>query len=205
MGLRHFPAVRLIVLSLLVLLGGRTASGADSPSATTNSVLVQNQGTLSWVVPAGWEYTPPRADPAGTLPAFFRLRSAAGQPSLMVTVFWDGFGPKKLSPSAEELTDMLKQGAETKFVPTSVEKEVHPLPLAGDRMWGRYVSFTDLKFADMDVRDIPPTESRVATIGMFRTGNLWGNFTLFSNAKEGAQFDQALAVVKSFGGTPVKK
>lgn len=197
--------MRLFVLFLLVLLGGRSAFGADSPSATTNSVLVQNHGTLSWVVPAGWEYTPPRADPTGTIPAFFRLRSPAGQPSLMVTVCWDGFGPKKLSPSGEELVEMLKHGAEEKFVPTSVEKEVHPVALAGDRMWGTYVSFTDLKFADMDVKDIPTTESRHATIGMFRTGNLWGNFTLFSNAKDGAQFDQALAVVKSFVGTPIKK
>ncbi len=197
--------MRLIVLSLLVLLGGRTAFGAATPSVTTNSVLVQNHGTLSWVVLAGWEYTPPRADPSGAMPATFRLRSPAGQPSLIVTVFWDGFGPKKFSPSDKEMADLVKKNAEEKYAPSSVEKEVHLTPLAGARMRGNFISFTDSQFADKEPKDIPAGEARNATIGMFRSGNLWGNFTMLTNAKEGEQFDQALAVVKSFSGIPVEK
>ena len=197
--------MRLIWLFSLLLLGARLVEGADRATVVTNSVLVQNHGTLTWFAPAGWEYTPPQADILGTMPASFRLRAPDGQPSLMVTVFWDGFGPKKLNPSDAELADLLKKGAEVKFAPGSVEKEVRFTPLAGDRMRGNFVSFTDAKFADTDLRDIPPGEARNATIGMFRTGNLWGNFTLLSTAKEGEQFDQALAVVKSFSGTPVGK
>ena len=192
-----------LALLLWVLLGFRPVQGADSVLVATNSLLVQNHGTLSWATPAGWKYTPPRADPAGISPAYFLLQGPDGHPSLLVTVLWDGIGPKKLSPTDGELADMVKKAAEEKFIPSSVEKELGLSPFAGGRAHGHYASFTDLKYAGKEAKDVPPTEFRVATIGAFRAGGLWGNFTLYTNAKDGPQLEQGLAVVKSFGGTPV--
>ena len=43
------------------------------------------------------------------------------------------------------------------------------------------------------------------TVGMFRSGPLWGNFTLMTNDKDGDEFREAMALVKSFrGAAPAK-
>jgi hypothetical protein len=173
-----------------------------TPAFVTNSVSVQNHGTLFWAAPAGWDYIPPKADATGRSPAMFKLAAAGGQPSLLFTVCWDEFGPKKLSPTDAELAGMVQTVGAAQFAPDSVEKSVALINFAGDAVHGSYASFTDRKLAATAAKDVPKTEARVLTIGTFRAGHLWGKFMLFADGKDGGQFNEALAVVKSLRDAP---
>ena len=127
----------------------------------------------------------------------FRLRAPGGHPTLLFLVFWDDFGPRKLSPTDPQLAALVKSGGEQEYVADSVEKESHQLTFSNDHIHGSYASFTDIRFVGKEAKDVPAEESRVATVGTFRAGRLWGKFTLLTDAKDGPAFDPALAVVKS--------
>lgn len=170
-------------------------AGAVRPGA----LPIIGHGTLLWSTPAGWEYTPPQIDVSGKSPMNLRLRGAGGRPTVLLTVFWDGFGTNKLKPTLDTLEATLRTSASNQFIPDSLEKTVAVRRLETESMQARFATFTDAALA---TNPVPAEESRHATLGTFRTGQLWGNFMLMTNDSDGPEFRSALDVIKSLRAAP---
>ena len=209
--LRAFVAVAVVLSTLSAgTLQAQSASGgaASRPlrvveppagAARPGALPLIGHGTLLWSTPAGWEYTPPQIDVSGKSPMNLRLRGAGGRPTVLLTVFWDGFGTNKLKPTLDTLEATLRTSASNQFIPESLEKTVTVRRLETESVQARFVTFTDAALA---TKPVPADESRHATLGTFRTGQLWGNFMLMTNDTDGPEFRSALDVIKSLRATP---
>lgn len=178
-----------------VSAAGSVASNAAHPAA----LPVFNHGVLLWSHPAGWEYTPPRIDVSGKTPMNFRLQGPKGRPTVLVTVFWDGFGTNNSKPNLEALEARMTDAASNQFLPGSIEKKVTVCKFDSTTIQFRYSTFTDSEWVG---KPVPELESRHATLGTFRTGTLWGNFMLMSNDTDGPEFRSGLEVLQSFHMAP---
>ena len=79
----------------------------------------------------------------------------------------------------------------------SIEKEVTLEKFRGPAVRGTFARFTEAHWVPMLQGDYP----NIAT-GMFRSGNLWGNFNLLTYDKDGPQFKQGLEILKSMRRKP---
>ena len=172
-------------------------AGAARPGA----LPIPGHGTLMWSSPAGWEYTPPLIDASGKSPMNLRLRAPDGRPTVLLTVFWDGFGTNKLKPTLDTLEASLRTSASNQFIPESIEKTVTIRRHDTESVQARFATFTDSALA-ASTKPVPPDESRHATLGTFRAGGLWGNFMLMTNDTDGPEFRAALDVIKTLGSAP---
>ena len=168
----------------------------------TNSAAVHQHGTLSWTVPAAWTDTGADGTPPPTAPITLRFRAPGNRPTVLLAVFWDGIGAQQAKPGAELFPVLVKALAEKQYAAGSVEKTAKVETFKDDTVAVSYASFTDLKFTG---KEPPPDETRNITVGMFRCGHLWGNFTLLTNDKDGDEFKQAMAVVKSLRAETLAK
>jgi hypothetical protein len=168
------------------------AEPAPPPKVESRQIEVAGQGSLAYKAPDGWTYSAPKL-PSAKLPPTFKLSAPDGTGSLLVSVFWDDFGDHVLTDA--ELQNILKTSATRQYVNTSVEKKLDVQKLTQPGMHGWYAQFTD---ADLAGKEAPPGEFKVVTTGIFRTGNLWGNFTLLTNAKDDAVCKAGLKVIESF-------
>jgi hypothetical protein len=165
----------------------------QSPAATTNTISVADQGKLEIVAPGGWRFGIRDSSRTG-VPLTFEVRSEDGQALLLMNVFWDGFGPKQFKPTDADLLKILTLTSETQYVPTSVEKKLTTERISGGSAQGTMARFTDAKWAG---KTPPPGEFGNVAAGVIRCGNLWGNFTLLSNDRDGAKVREGLAVLES--------
>jgi len=183
-------------LLCLGLLGGMLNVQAAEPEAVgkleNRQVAVADQGSLAFSAPTNWTFTAAKM-PGPKFPATFRLRPEDKSVALLVTVFWDGYGDHVLSDA--ELQNVLKVSSERQYAPTSVEKKVEILKFTQPGVHGWYAQFTD---ASLVGKNPPPGDFKVVTSGVFRAGNLWGNFTLLTNVKDDAGFKAGLKVLESF-------
>ena len=170
-------------------------------AARTGTLPIAGHGTLTWSTPAGWEYTPPLIDASGKSPLNLRLRAPSGRPTILLTVFWDGFGTNQLKPTLNTLEASLRTSASNQFIPESLEKTVTTRRLDMEFVQARFATFTDSILA-ASTKPIAAEESRHATLGTFRAGPLWGNFMLMTNDADGPEFRAALEVIKTLRATP---
>ncbi len=196
--------LRILELGRLALFLALSSTGVVSHAAPTGpaqpaSLPVIGHGSIQWSQPAGWNYTPPRIDPEGRTPLNFRLQGPGGHPTLLVTVMWDGIGTNALKPTLERLESELKQAATNDFIGRSLEKFVTVRTVETVSLRARYATFTD---AALSGKPLPPGETRNATLGTFRTGELWGRFMLMTNDADGDEFRSSLQVIQSLRATP---
>jgi hypothetical protein len=127
-------------------------------------------------------------------PRTAELHSAGGEVSVQLTLFWDGFGPKQLKPDEEKLAEILRTAVEAQYVPASVEKKMVLEKLKGADASGIFARFTDAEWVG---KKPPPGQFANVATGMVRCGDLWGNFTILTQGRDGPSFKQGLTVIES--------
>jgi hypothetical protein len=170
-----------------------TGLAADSTDFVTNSLPIQNHGILQIKTPKGWSF---EIKGAVNLkgPRAAEMHSEDGAIAVLITAFWDGFGPNNFKPTQKDFETMIEKVGTEQYLPGSVEKKVELEVLKGAAVSGAFARFTDKDWVGKKPRT--GQFANVATGGV-RCGDLWGNFTVLTNEKDGATFKKALAVVET--------
>lgn len=180
----------LLAIALLTALLS-PARAADNQTFKTNSLTVDKQGTLEILTPTDWTFAQTNMYLAGNPPTV-ELHSPANATEIRISVYWDGFAGKISSPTAADFENIVSNVCVLKYVPASVEKNVVLEKLQGPAVSGTFARFTDATWVPMLNND-----HRVVVTGMFRSGNLWGNFDMVTGDKDGPMFKQGLQVLES--------
>jgi hypothetical protein len=185
------------LLLLAAMLGAfPLARAAASEALATNTIMVDGHGTLEISSPKDWTFIQTNLNFPGK-PVSAEWHSISNTTVIRLTVFWDGFGDKNVKPSEADMDKTIDSVAARLYLPISVEKTVTLEKLHGTAVTGSFARFTDAEWPSMLTDQYP----NVAT-GMFRSGNLWGNFDIFTNDKDGPNFQQGLKVIESIRRKP---
>lgn len=180
---------KLLLVLALSSAGISWALAANRPDLTTNSVTVDKQGTLEIPAPKNWTFIHTNAPGA---PAYAALHSPGNSIAIEMTIYWDGVGKKISKPTEAEFEEIVSNVCVRGYERISVEKKFTLEKLKGPTVSGTFARFTDSRWVPMLKGDFP----NVAT-GMFRCGNLWGNFNLLTYDKDGPTFKQGLQLLQS--------
>lgn len=187
--------MRQLLLALAFLAAAISSlPAADGLDLTTNSVSVGKQGTLEILAPKDWKFT--SATRPGS-PSGASLHSPSNSIAIGISVFWDGIGKKIAKPTQADFERIVSNVCVRQYEPSSVERKTTLENLQGPAVTGVYARFTDAHWVPMLKTDYPNVVS-----GMFRSGNLWGNFDIYTHDKDGPLFKQALQVLQSMRSVP---
>lgn len=195
------------LLSLVVLvalgLGGCATSSAPKPAKkpavetvempSVREYKLDDHGKIGFLLPKGWSSAPPRNNSKMT-PYSLRVEAGDKSAAVMISVSWDGIPGKLSIPTEQELERMLRARAARQYLRSSVEQKMVSRQFDGTEVSGFYAQFTESKWVNSEV---PEGNYRVVTDGVFRCGNLWGSFTIYSQDKSGDSFTPAFAMIKS--------
>ncbi len=194
---------------LCVALASSLVTGCSSPSPSgrtekkapaepvmpvVKELAIGQPGTLGFLLPGDWSYIPGKIT-SPLIPAGFRVDSPDKATAVQVNISWDGISPKKETPSLADLELKLRVQSGYQNLRTAVERKVVVKPFDGTDVIGFYTQFTEAQWTNVEV---PKGVYPIVTDGVFRTGNLWGTFTIYSQDKAGVGYLQAFAMVKSF-------
>lgn len=166
-----------------------SAPADDTPALTTNSITVDNKGTLQIAAPKDWRFE--QTNIPGGQP-YAALHSPNNSIGLEISIYWDGFGKAESKPTEAQFEQIVSNTCVNGVLQDSVEKKVVLEKLQGPAVSGTFARFTDAHWAQPLKADYPNTAT-----GMFRSGNLWGNFNLVTYDKDGPLFKQGLRVLQS--------
>jgi hypothetical protein len=110
---------------------------------------------------------------------------------------WDGFGGKPFKPAEAQMGKIVSNNIVAQYLPTAVEKTFALEKLHGPAVTGVFARITDAQWAPV-LKDSYPN----LTEGMFRCGNIWGNFNVVTFDKDGPLFKEALKVLESMRRKP---
>ena len=173
-----------------------SARAADNQIFKTSSLTVDKHGTLEVLSPNDWTFARTNLHLPGTPPSV-ELHSPADATEIRITIYWDGFPGKASNPTAADFENIVSNVCVLQYVPVSVEKNIVLEKLQGPAVSGTFARFTDARWVPMLNQD-----HRVAATGMFRSGNLWGNFDMVTGDKDGPLFKQGLRVLESIRRRP---
>ncbi|HWD92983.1 MAG TPA: hypothetical protein VG938_11625 [Verrucomicrobiae bacterium] len=172
------------------------ARAAAGETLATNTIPVDNHGTLEISCPTDWSLIRTNLNLPGK-PVSVELHSLSNTVIVRLTIFWNGFGNEKVKPTEDDMEQSVSNLASRRYLPLSVEKTFTLEKLQGPAVTGPFIRFTDAGWTPVMTDEY----QNVAT-GMFRSGNLWGNFDVLTNDKDGPNFKQGLKVVESIRGKP---
>jgi hypothetical protein len=163
----------------------------EAQSLKTNELRLAKSGTLQVVTPPDWTakyvgMNQPDQEP------MFDLHAPSNTLVIRLYVRWDGFGGKSVKPDEAEMGTIVSNSVVKQYMPIAVEKHFDLEKLHGPAVTGIFARVTDSKWTPMledDYRNICE--------GMFRCGNIWGNFNLLTNDKDGPGFKAGLKVLES--------
>jgi hypothetical protein len=193
--LRNLSIMRQLLLAFgLLSIGIFPVSAEDTQALTTNFVSVGKQGTLQILTPNDWKFT--RTERPGS-PSYASLHAPSNSIAIEISLYWDGLGKKISKPTQADFERIVSNTCASSFEANSVEKKIVLEKLQGASVSGTFARFTDPRWVPMLKSDFPNVAS-----GMFRCGNLWGNFNLLTYDKDGPLFKQGLQVLQSMRSVP---
>jgi len=185
----------LLAITLMTALLS-SARAAENQTFKTNSLTLDKHGTLEILTPNDWTFARTNLQLPGDPPSI-ELHSPANATEIRITVYWDGFHGKTSYPTAADFENIVSNVCLLKYVPASVEKNIVLEKLQGPAVSGTFARFTDATWVPMLNND-----HRVVVTGMFRSGNIWGNFDMVTGDKNGPMFKQGLQVLESMRRKP---
>jgi len=184
----------LVIIALVGAFG--FARAADNPALKTNSVALGEPGTLQILSPRDWTFSYTnlnQPDHALTV----ELHSVSNSVVIRFFIRWDGFEGSSAKPTASDMSKIVSNNVVTQYLPVAVEKTVTLEKLHGPAVIGTFARITDSTWTPM-VKNTYPN----LTDGMFRCGNIWGNFNIVTFGKDGPLFKDALKVLESMRRKP---
>lgn len=184
----------LLVTTLAAVFGFACTTKAQS--LKTNDLRLAKTGTLQALTPPDWTakfvgLNQPDQEP------MFDLRAPSNSLVIRLYVRWDGFGGKSIRPDEAQMSTIVSNTVATRYTSTAVEKTFTLEKLRGPAVTGIYARVTDSKWEPMLKDSFPNTCE-----GMFRCGNIWGNFNLMTFDKDGPGFKAGLQVLESLRKKP---
>lgn len=183
----------LLAITLLTALLS-SARAADDQTLKTNSVVVGNFGVLQIASPKDWIFEQTNVPGA---PPYVALRSPSDSIGIEMSIYWDGFGKSNSHPTETDFEQIVSNSCILGTAQDSIEKKVVLEKLQGPAVSGTFARFTQAQWVPMLKGDYPNIAS-----GMFRSGNLWGKFSLVTYDKDGPLFKQGLRVLESIRRKP---
>jgi hypothetical protein len=183
----------IFILALSAAFG--FTSAAQAQSLKTNSLSFGKAGILEIVTPPGWKMNEVNLKLQDDEPVF-DLHAPSNSLVIRLYVQWDGFAGKSVRPAEAEMGTIVSNSVVTQYLPVAVEKKFDLEKLHGPAVTGIYARVTDSKWS-------PLVENTYPNIceGMFRCGNIWGNFNLLTYDKDGRGFKAGLKVLESMRRT----
>jgi hypothetical protein len=169
-------------LALFLLLA------AGAARAEERSVTVLQGRKVSVAVPKGWTFGESRDPKTGI--QVLRWLDPSGEVRLDATFYPDANGwvstREGLDAEMAKIFAFYRDGA--------VEKEKKAVDLKPAAGIGAYMSFTDRNLVG---KPLPAGEHRMSTTGIRSWSQAYVVFTLLSNSRDGAEYRQALEIVRS--------
>ena len=184
----------LLVLALMSAFVFSTRA-ADDKDMATNSIVADEAGTLEIVAPKDWTFTHTNMQMTGNPPSM-ELHSPSNVIAIRITVYWDGFRGQVSKLDDQDFDKIVSNVVKQQYLPVSVEKKFVVEKLKGPGVSGSFARITDAKWSPV-MKGAVENEFKNLATGMFRCGNLWGNFDLLTNDKDGPPFKQGLKVLES--------
>jgi hypothetical protein len=191
---RNLFIMRQLLLALLMLGSAVCTVPAADSALTTNSVRVDQKGTLQITAPADWTFAQTNTPGA---PAYAVMYSPSNSIGINMWVYWDGFGKTNTLLTQADFEQIVSNACARSYEPVSVERKTVLEKLQGPAVTGTFARFTEAKWVPMLKDDYPNIAS-----GMFRSGNLWGRFNLVTYDKDGPLFKEGLKVLESIRHEP---
>ena len=188
--------MRQLLFAIAMMSAFSMAQAAENEAPTTNTVVVGEHGTLEILAPKDWTLIHTNLHLRGN-PESVELHSAGNTVTIRMTIYWDGFSGQIAKPTEADFDKIVSNVAVRQYMPISVEGKFTLEKLHGEAVTGSFARFTDAGWVPM-LKD----EYHNLTTGMFRCGNLWGNFDLLANDKDGPEFQQGLKVMESLRRKP---
>lgn len=173
------------------------ARAADSVEVT-NRISIGVPGTLEMLTPVGWSLVRTNLHMPYDPPSY-ELHAPSNTTVIRLTIYWDGFvmHGKALTPTEPEMAQTVSNVVVRQYLPISVEKTFDLEKLRGPHVTGWFARLTDAGWTPV-VKD----EYHNLATGMYRCGNLWGDFNLLANDKNGPQYEAGMKVMQSLNRTP---
>lgn len=184
------------LLLVAALISALPVARAENEALTTNTVTVNKTNTLAIPMPASWSLIHTNMHLRGNPPSI-ELHSPSNAVAIRLTIYWDGFARGTNSPATADFEKIVSNVVVRQYLPIAVEKTFTMESLHGAAVTGTFARFTDAGWTPV-VKD----EYHNLATGMFRCGNLWGNFDLLTNDKDGPTFKQGLTVLQSLHRKP---
>jgi len=172
------------------------ARAAESESLKTNGMPLGTAGTLEVLTPPDWILVQTNLGMVNFGP-IFELHAPRDTTTIRIYTSWDGFKGTSVKPTEAEMSTIVSNIVATQYLPVAKEKTFDLEKLKGPNVSGVFARITDSKWTLLETNTYP----NIAT-GMFRSGNIWGNFDLLTNDKDGPQFKTGLKVLESLRRKP---
>jgi hypothetical protein len=184
-------------LLLVALMSALTlARAADTPDLKTNVVDLGMAGRLEVPTPSDWSMIYTNLGLPDN-PTTIEFQAPGKSILLRFYIRWDGFGGKSIKPTEAEMGKIITGNVTVQYLRTSAEKRV-----ILENSKGSAVSLVYARITDADWSPIMKNEYPNITEGMFRCGNIWGNFNLFTFDKDGPHFKTGLKILQSMRREP---
>lgn len=162
----------------------------------TNDLNLARYGTLQVVTPADWTAKYVGVNQPDQEPVF-DLRAPSNSLVIRLYVRWDGFAGKSARPDEAAMGNIVSNSVVAQYLPIAVEKKFDLEKFHGPAVTGIYARVTDSRWTAV-MQDV----YRNVCEGMFRCGNIWGNFNLLTNDKNGPGFRAGMKVLESLSRKP---
>jgi hypothetical protein len=184
----------LFIIALTCAFG--VARAAETPALKTNSVALGGPGTLQILAPTNWTFSPTNLNLPDN-PVTVEMHAPNNALIIRFYIRWDGFGGKPFKPAEAEMGKIVSNNIVLQYLPTAVEKTFDLEKLHGPSVTGVFARITDANWTPLEKNSYPNL-----TEGMFRCGNIWGNFNVVTFDKNGPLFKDALKVLESMHRKP---
>ncbi len=168
------------------------ARAADTKPLATNTVILGKPGTLEILTPSDWTLTKTNLVLPDNVPVF-ELHSPSDAMVIRLFVRWDDFGGRSIKPTESQMGQIVSNNIAFQYLTNSVEKKIDLEKLRGPAVTGIFARITDAHWTPAVKEQTYPNLAE----GMFRCGNIWGNFNLLTHDKDGLEFKAGLKVLES--------
>jgi len=185
------------LLFIVALVGAFSFTRAtEAQTLKTNLVNLGSAGTLEIPTPLDWTLAHTNVG-VPDHPIQVEVHAPSNSVVIRFDLRWDGFGGHPVRINPPDMNRMVSNNIVAQFMPLAVEKIVTLEKLSGPNVTGVFGRITDANWTPVLKNNYPNI-----TDGMFRCGNIVGNFDMLTYGKDGPGFKAGLKVLEALRRQP---